>query len=45
MTLRAVTKIPAGADITHSYTETLDPLLVRRAVLKLGKFFDCSCPR
>jgi len=45
MTMRAVVKIPKGADITHSYTEPLDSIMTRRALLKMGKFFDCNCKR
>ena len=63
MTMRAVVKIPKGADITHSYTEVsarvgvflkalhfidfqpLDPVLYRKSLLQVGKFFHCLCPR
>ncbi len=45
MTMRAVVKIPKGADITHSYTEPLDPVLQRRSLLQVGKFFMCKCSR
>ncbi len=45
MTMRAVTKIAKGADIHHAYTEPLDPILVRRSLLQVGKFFRCDCPR
>ena len=40
MTMRSVTKILKGQEITHAYTEPLDPLLTRKSILKLGKFFQ-----
>ena len=40
MTMRAITKIPKGKEITHAYTEPLDPLMTRRSILELGKFFQ-----
>ena len=46
MTMRAITKIPKGKEITHAYTEPLDPLMTRRSILELGKFFqviECNC--
>ena len=46
MTMRAITKIPKGKEITHAYTEPLDPLMTRRSILELGKFFQvigCNC--
>ena len=46
MTMRAITKIPKGREITHAYTEPLDPLMTRRSILELGKFFQvigCNC--
>ena len=42
MTMRAVVKIPKGKDITHSYSEPLDFLLTRKALLRMGKFFEVS---
>ena len=48
MTMRAITKIPKGKEITHAYTEPLDPLMTRRSILELGKFFQvigCNCQR
>jgi hypothetical protein len=45
MTMRAVMKIPKGTDITHSYTEPLDPVLIRKTLLQVGKFFHCNCIR
>jgi len=45
MTMRSVVKIPKGSDITHSYTEPLDSILTRKALLRLGKFFECECVR
>ena len=46
MTMKAITKIPKGKEITHAYTEPLDPLMTRRSILELGKFFQvigCNC--
>ena len=46
MIMRAITKIPKGKEITHAYTEPLDPLMTRRSILELGKFFQvigCNC--
>ena len=40
MTMRAVTKIAKGQEITHAYTEPLDPVITRRSILQLGKFFQ-----
>ena len=45
MTMRATMRIGKGQDIHHAYTEPLDPLLVRRSLLQVGKFFRCDCPR
>jgi len=45
MVMRSVVKIPKGADITHSYTEPLDSILTRKALLRMGKFFGCNCER
>ncbi|XP_059083864.1 SET domain-containing protein SmydA-8-like [Tigriopus californicus] len=45
MTMRSLTHINKGEDITHSYTEPFDPLLQRQALLQVGKFFSCQCPR
>lgn len=45
MTVRAVTNITKGQDITHSYVEPLQTILVRQQILTLGKFFHCQCPR
>ena len=42
MTMRAVVKIPKGKDITHSYSEPMDFLLTRKALLRMGKFFEAS---
>ena len=45
MTMRSVTKIKKGEDITHSYSDPLDTVLQRRSLLRVGKFFICNCPR
>lgn len=45
MTVRAVTAISKGQEITHSYTEPMDTVVVRQTLVKLGKFFQCQCPR
>merc|ERR1719469_967580 len=45
MTVRAVANIAKGEDITHTYVEPLQTILVRQEILKLGKFFHCQCPR
>lgn len=45
MTMRAVVRIGKGEEITHSYTEPLDPVLFRRTLLQVGKFFQCACVR
>lgn len=39
MTVKALTDIQENQDITHNYTEPLDPVLSRQGVLKMGKFF------
>ena len=36
MTMRAVVRIKKGAEITHSYTEPLDPVLLRRTLLQVS---------
>lgn len=43
--VRAAVKLDKGQEILLSYTHTLAPTLFRRAHLREGKFFDCSCPR
>lgn len=43
--VRAAVKLEKGQEILLSYTHTLAPTLFRRAHLKEGKYFECSCPR
>lgn len=43
--VRAATKLEKGQELLLSYTHTLAPTLLRRAHLREGKFFDCSCAR
>ncbi|XP_040573772.1 SET domain-containing protein SmydA-8 isoform X1 [Lepeophtheirus salmonis] len=45
MTMKAVVDIKEGDEITHSYTEPLDPIMRRQSLLKIGKFFQCNCIR
>ncbi|XP_023325963.1 histone-lysine N-methyltransferase ASHR1 [Eurytemora carolleeae] len=45
MTVRASRNIEEGEDITHTYVDPLDPVLIRQELLNLGKFFHCQCPR
>ena len=45
MTVRAGRAIKKGSEITHSYVDTQEPYLVRQELLKMGKFFQCSCSR
>ena len=40
MTMRSITKIKKGQEITHAYTEPLDPVMTRKSILNLGKFFQ-----
>ena len=40
MTMQAITKISKGEEITHAYTEPLDPVMTRKSILSLGKFFQ-----
>ena len=40
--MQSVTKISKGEEITHSYTEPLDPVMTRKSILDLGKFFQVS---
>ena len=42
MTVKAIKNIKKGEDITHNYAESLDPILSRQTLLKLGKFFTVS---
>ena len=42
MTVKAIQNIKKGDDITHSYAESLDPILTRQTILTLGKFFAVS---
>ena len=42
MTVKAIKNIKKGDDITHSYAESLDPILTRQTILTLGKFFAVS---
>ena len=42
MTMRAVVRIKKGAEITHSYTEPLDPVLLRRTLLQVSSFIWLS---
>lgn len=43
--VRAMVKIAKGEELLLTYSQTLWPTLFRRAFLKEGKFFDCSCRR
>ena len=45
MVVKAARNIKAGEEITHSYVDAQEPFLVRQELLKLGKFFHCSCSR
>lgn len=45
MTVRAASLIPAGTEITSSYTSLLWGTAARRHHLKITKHFLCSCPR
>ena len=40
MTMKAITKIAKGDEIIHAYTEPLDPVMTRKSILSLGKFFQ-----
>ena len=40
--MRAVVRIKKGAEITHSYTEPLDPVLLRRTLLQVSLFIWLS---
>ena len=41
MIVKAARDIKKGEEITHSYVEAQEPLLVRQELLNLGKFFHC----
>ena len=43
--VRAAREICKGEEITDTYTATLTTTAARRASLKTGKYFDCSCKR
>jgi hypothetical protein len=45
MTVRATVDIPAGMEITNTYTSLLWGSTVRRRHLAITKHFLCSCPR
>ena len=45
MIVKAGRDIKAGEEITHSYVDAQEPFLVRQELLRLGKFFHCSCSR
>jgi len=45
MVVRATRNIARDEDITHTYVDQLEPLLIRQELLNLGKFFHCQCPR
>ena len=45
MTVTAARDIVKGEEITHSYVEAQEPFLARQELLKMGKFFQCSCSR
>ena len=46
MTMRAVDRIKKGAEITHSYTEPLDPVLLRRTLLQVSSItVTCHCKK
>lgn len=42
-TIRALGHLPAGAEVTHAYTDVFAPSVVRRALLRREYFFDCTC--
>jgi len=43
--VRAARNIKKGEEITHSYVDPQEPVLVRQELLRLGKFFQCLCSR
>jgi len=45
MVVRAGREIKEGEEITHSYVDPQEPVLVRQELLHLGKFFTCGCAR
>ena len=45
MTMRAVVRIGKGEEITHSYTEPLDPVLFRRTLLQVSQLQGGPCGR
>ena len=40
MTMRSVMKIAKGQELVHAYSQPLDPVMTRRSLLYLGKFFQ-----
>ena len=45
MSVVAIDDISAGEEISTSYLEPFYTTLQRRAILKRGKLFECSCKR
>ena len=45
MSVIAIDDISIGQEITTSYLEPFYTTMQRRAILKRGKLFDCSCQR
>ena len=45
MFVKACRDIKKGEEITHSYVDAQEPLLIRQELLNLGKFFHCLCER
>lgn len=45
MFVKASRDIKKGEEITHSYVDAQEPLLIRQELLNLGKFFHCLCER
>jgi len=45
MLVRAARDIAKGEEITHSYVDAQEPILIRQELLNLGKFFHCLCER
>ena len=45
MSVVAIDDIQAGEEMSTSYLEPFYTTMQRRALLKRGKLFDCSCKR
>jgi len=45
MITKACRDIKKGEEITHSYVDAQEPMLIRQELLNLGKFFHCLCDR